>query len=127
MGASSSSRAIHWPAVLADFRRSGLTHVQFCSDRGISIHAFRHHLYRPRNSGASSIPPAAPAPASTKPTRPAFLSVHIRPAAPTVSAPVSSPSAPLELVLDGRHVLRVPAGFDADALCRLLDVLEARP
>ncbi len=133
MGTSSSSRKIDWAAVLADFRRSGLSHVRFCSDRGLSVHTFRRQLYRlrvglpprrPRGTEASSTPPAAPAPSATRAMRPVFLPVHIRPDVPpaTTLAP-----PPLELVLGGRHVLRVPAGFDADSLRRLLDVLEARP
>lgn len=123
--ASPSSREIYWSAVLADFRRSGLSHVQFCSARGLSLHSFRAWLYRlrtglpprrPRTPRTSSLPAPIATPAS-----PAFLSVHIRP--DDTSVP---PSAPLELVLDGRHLLRVPAGFDADSLRRLLDVVEAR-
>jgi hypothetical protein len=43
-----SSREIHWSAILADFRRSGLTHVEFCRLRSISIHSFRDWLYRLR-------------------------------------------------------------------------------
>ena len=31
-----SSREIYWSAILADFRRSGLTHVEFCRLRRIS-------------------------------------------------------------------------------------------
>lgn len=135
MGASSTRRKIDWPAVLADFRRSGLSHVRFCSGRGLSVHTFRRQLYRlrvglpprrPRGAGQSSTPPAGPVSPSTKATRPAFLPIHVRPDAPPVPA-LAQPPAPLELVLGGRHVLRVPAGFDADSLRRLLDVLEARP
>ena len=43
-----SSREIYWSAILADFRRSGLTHVEFCQLRRISIHSFRDWLYRLR-------------------------------------------------------------------------------
>ena len=32
-----SSREIYWSAIFADFRRSGMTHVQFCSARRISL------------------------------------------------------------------------------------------
>ncbi len=134
MGASSTRRKIDWPAILADFRRSGLSHVRFCSDRGLSVHAFRRQLYclrvglpprRPRDAGQSSTPPAGPVSPSGD-TRPAFLPVHVRPDVPPATTP-ATPPAPLELVLGGRHVLRVPAGFDADSLRRLLDILEARP
>ncbi|WP_165236162.1 IS66 family insertion sequence element accessory protein TnpA [Aquisphaera insulae] len=134
MQASSSHREIDWPAVLADFRRSGMTHVQFCSAHGLSIHAFRRQLYRLR----PGLPPRRPrahltsatrssSPAGTPAARPAFLPVHIRPAEPVISTPVATPSDPIELVLGDRHVLRVPPGFDADSLGRLLDLLEDRP
>ena len=39
-----SAQAIYWSALIADFRRSGLTHVEFCRRR-ISVHAIRHWLY----------------------------------------------------------------------------------
>ncbi|MFO0949694.1 MAG: hypothetical protein U0835_00795 [Isosphaeraceae bacterium] len=135
MGASSTRRKIDWPAVLAEFRRSGLSHVRFCSDRGLSVHTFRRQLYRlrvglpprrPRDAGQSCTPPAGPVPPSARATRPAFLPFHIRQDVSPATTP-AAPAAPLELVLGGRHVLRVPAGFDADSLRRLLDVLEARP
>lgn len=133
MQASSSHREIDWSAVLADFRRSGMTHVQFCSARRLSIHAFRRQLYRlrpglpprrPRADRTSATP--ATSPARTSAARPAFLPVHIRPAEPIISTPIAAPSNPVELVLGDRHVLRIPAGFDADSLGRLLDLLEAR-
>jgi hypothetical protein len=41
-----SSRQIYWSAIIADFHRSGLTHVQFCRVRKVSIHSFRKWLYR---------------------------------------------------------------------------------
>jgi hypothetical protein len=36
---------LHWTALLNDFRRSGLTHAEFCARRGFSLHTFRKHLY----------------------------------------------------------------------------------
>jgi len=126
-----SSREIYWSAILADFRRSGLTHVEFCQIRRIPIHSFRDWLYRlrpglpPRRSRAghtSSIP------SSTQADTPAFLPVHVRPRslAPISDHQVGQPPAPLELVLSDRPHLRVPAGFDPATLHQLLDVLEQR-
>ena len=43
-----TSREIYWSAILADFRRSGLTHVEFCRLRLISLHSFRKWLYHLR-------------------------------------------------------------------------------
>src|SRR3954447_7908395 len=105
-----SSREIYWSAVLADFRRSGMTHVQFCAARRISLHSFRTWLYRlrpglpPRRSRDSrTSPPPKPAPA--------FLPVHVRPdlAAIPAGTCLAAPAPPLELVVDDRYHLRVPA------------------
>jgi hypothetical protein len=125
-----SSREIYWSAILADFRRSGMTHVQFCSARRISLHSFRTWLYRlrpglpPRRSRA---PRTSPPPSVAD--APAFLPVHVRPVPPAIAAvaALTVPTPPLELVVDDRYHLRVPAGFDLTALHRLLDALERRP
>jgi hypothetical protein len=126
-----SSREIYWSAILADFRCSGLTHVEFCQLRRISIHSFRDWLYRLR----PGLPPRrprtdrpVPAPAPTQADTPAFLPVHVRPRspAPIAAHQVAQPPAPLELVLSDRAHLRVPAGFDPATLHQLLDVLEQR-
>jgi hypothetical protein len=50
-----TSREIYWSAILADFRRSGLTHVEFCRLRRISLHSFRKWLYQLR----PGLPPKA--------------------------------------------------------------------
>jgi hypothetical protein len=126
-----SSREIYWSAILADFRRSGLTHVEFCQLRRISIHSFRDWLYRlrpglpPRRSRSDR---PASAPSSNQANTPAFLPVHVRPRSPACIADhqVAPPPAPLELVLSDRAHLRVPAGFDPATLHQLLDVLEQR-
>jgi hypothetical protein len=126
-----SSREIYWSAILADFRRSGLTHVEFCRLRDISIHSFRDWLYRLR----PGLPPCRPRAAHTSPDSaltqadpPAFLPVHVRPRSlePIVAHQVAQPPAPLELVLSDRTHLRVPVGFDPATLHQLLDVLEER-
>jgi hypothetical protein len=128
-----SSREIYWSAILADFHRSGLTHVEFCRLRRVSIHSFRDWLYRLR----PGLPPrrprtdrTAPAPSSTQAGTPAFLPVHVlhgpRSAAPIPDHRVAQPPAPLELILSDRAHLRVPAGFDPATLHQLLDVLEQR-
>lgn len=123
-----TSREIYWSAVLADFRRSGLTHVRFCQSRRISIHSFRAWLYRLR----PGLPPRrsqTPAPAPDRAGTPAFLPVLVRPQSSEVVAdPHIPPSHPtLELILGDRCRLRVPVGFDPATLDQLLDVLERRP
>ena len=126
-----SSREIYWSAILADFRRSGMTHVQFCSSRRISLHSFRTWLYRLR----PGLPPrrhahrrTSPPPSPPSPTRPPSCRSMSVPS-PRRSPPssVARPPPPLELVVGDRCHLRVPAGFDPAALHRLLDALEERP
>jgi hypothetical protein len=127
-----SSREIYWSAILADFRRSGMTHVQFCSARRISLHSFRTWLYRLR----PGLPPRRPrAPRTSPPPKPvaadppAFLPVHVRPGPPAIAAvaPLIAPTPLLELAVGDGYHLRVPSGFDPAALHQLLDVLEERP
>jgi hypothetical protein len=53
-----------WLAVIGDFRRSGLTQVDFCHRRGISVWALRYRLYHrlapaTDSSAASSAPRAS--------------------------------------------------------------------
>jgi hypothetical protein len=119
-----SSRQIYWSAIIADFHRSGLTHVQFCRARKVSIHSFRKWLYR-------RPAPASPAKAGrpSLPAAPLFLPVHVRPEpAPITGERSADPSPPpLELVVDHGRCLRIPVGFDPATLGRVLDLLEARP
>jgi hypothetical protein len=128
-----SSCEIYWSAILADFRRSGLTHVEFCRLRHISIHSFRDWLYRlrpglPPRRSRSDRPTPAPSSASNQSNTPDFLPVHVRPrsAAPIAGHQATQPRASLELVLSDRAHLRIPAGFDPATLHQLLDVLEQR-
>jgi hypothetical protein len=119
-----SSRQLYWSAIIADFHRSGLTHVQFCHLRKISIHSFRNWLYRPS-------PSASPAKAdrSSLPAAPLFLPVHVRPEPAPVpdERQADTLPPPLELVVDHVRYLRIPVGFDPTTLRRLLDLLETRP
>ena len=80
---SLTSREIYWSAILADFRRSGLTHVEFCRLRRLSLHSFRKWLYHlrpglpPKATRSRSQTSAVPAPQTTT-TTPRFLPVHVR-------------------------------------------------
>ena len=50
--------------------------------------------------------------------RSALVSVRVKPDRP------KQPPAPIELVLSGGKILRVPGGFDADHLRRLIEAVE---
>jgi hypothetical protein len=128
---SLSPRHDYWSAVVAQFHRSGMTQVDFCRTRHLSINSFRQWLYRLRHSA-----PAAdrrrtrisisPKPALARPENLAFLPVHIRPerspsdhSRQDVVAPL-----PLEVVLSHDRRVRIPVGFDPATLRQLLEVLE---
>ena len=110
---------LRWNALLNDFRRSGLTHTEFCQRRGISIHSFRKRLYR------APIPKPTPAnPLSSDGTAPHFLPVTILPD-PIPAAPASR--QPLELLLNHGRRIAVAPGFDPQTLRQLITVVEERP
>ena len=125
-------RERYWSAVIADFRRSGLTQAEFCRRRHVSIHSFRTRLYSPRHRlpslGAAAIlstpPPSTPA----RSAAPSFLPVHVRPTASVAIAhrDISQSPATLELVFGDEHLVRIPVDFDPVTLGRLLDLLESR-
>ncbi|MFO0952968.1 MAG: hypothetical protein U0835_17810 [Isosphaeraceae bacterium] len=105
---------IPWRQVFDDQRRSGLTQGEFCRRLGLSLHAFRKHLYAPH--------PAPPAAAPSPADRPRLVPVTLV-ADPT--APQSPPPAdPLVLILGGRRRIAVAPGFDAATLRRLIEAIE---
>jgi hypothetical protein len=107
-----------WDALLGDFRRSGLTHAEFCRCRGISIHSFRKHLSQKPASNPTH--PDLPAAAGVAPR---FVPVTILPdPAPTGVRP----RPPLELILPDGRTIAVAPGFDPRTLRRLIDTLEGR-
>jgi hypothetical protein len=109
---------LRWNALLSDFRRSGLTHAEFCRRRGISIHSFRKHLYQ-----SSSPKPTRPDLPNTASVDHQFLPVTILPD----PAPASAVShQPLELILPNRRRIAVAPGFDPATLRQLIDIVEER-
>jgi hypothetical protein len=110
---------LRWNALLNDFRRSGLTHAEFCRRRGISIHSFRKRLYR------SPAPKPTPVnPRSSDSTAAHFVPVTILP------DPIPSTAAsrqPLELLLNSGRRIAVAPGFDPQTLRQLIAAVEERP
>ena len=80
---------IPWRQVFDDQRRSGLTQAEFCRRLGLSLHAFRKHLYVPSPAPGAEPTHAAPSPAD----RPRLVPVTLiaDPIAPESS---SSPPPP---------------------------------
>ena len=110
---------LRWNALLNEFRRSGLTHAEFCQRRGISIHSFRKRLYQ--------VPTPKPTPANHLASDVAtshFLPVTIL---PDPIPAIAASRAPLELLLDKGRRIAVAPGFDPLTLRQLIAVVEERP
>ena len=112
-----------WRRVLQQWRRSGLTGRDFCAERGLtepSFYAWKREIAKRDQETAAAVPAAtrvsAAPPVAAPAILPAFVAVTLDPS--TASA------AALEVVTAHGRVLRVRAGFDADALRQLLAVLE---
>ena len=111
---------LRWNAILNDFRRSGLTHAEFCRLREIPLHTFRKHLNQART------PKSGSSPGNGRPSSIAdhhFIPVTLLPD-PTPTVRVSRPH--LELVRpDGRRTAIAP-GIDSETLRRVIAVVEER-
>lgn len=112
----------YWRRLLGQWRRSGMTGRDFCARHSLSEPSFyawkreiaqRDHEVQTRTKATTRV--SGPRRGRT-PALPAFVPV-------TLDAPPSA-TDPLEVVLTRGRVVRVPAGFDADALRQLLAVLE---
>jgi transposase len=86
-----------WVERLARFAQGGLSPAQFCAQEGVSLPAF--YSWKRRLAGETSGTGTQPAPAADH--GPRLLPVRLQP-----------PGSPLELVLPGGAVLRIPAGSD---------------
>lgn len=100
-----------WQAEVELWRVSGQKLSAWARERNISRDALEYWKRR--------IPVAMP----SAPSRSPLTLIPIRPA-----LPAASDTAPIELVDDARPGLRIrlPIGFDAISLARVLDLLESR-
>ena len=109
-----------WAKRVSRWRDSGLSAREFAAETGINASSLNHwawKLGRGDDGGANGRDRPAPAAPASK-----IGWVEVVPA--PEKAPAASPF--LELVVDARRTVRVPPNFDADALRRLLAVIEAR-
>ena len=88
-----------WKHHLEQWQASGLSQVEYCRKHGLNIKSFRYHK---RRSSKSSL-----------------CLVEVPLAAPIYPLP-----KPLSLAVSPRYTIHIEAGFDADTLCRLLEVLD---
>jgi hypothetical protein len=102
----------YWRTMVRQWRQSGRTARDFCAEHNLSeasFYAWRRTIAERDQEPTSAVSPA--------------LFVPVRLTAPT--AP--DQSATLEVVLGAGRVLRVPPGFDAATLRRLLGILQEAP
>jgi hypothetical protein len=111
-----------WAKRVERWRESGLTAKEFSAEIGIKSHSLTYWAWK---LGAAAKAEKAQRSEPEKPSEPERLEwVEVATPRPDTSDSMSAPTA-LELVV-GRATVRVPPRFDAAALGRLLDVLEAR-
>jgi len=116
-----------WAKRVERLADSGLTAKEFAAEIGVNVNTLSGWRWRLSNGGAARRPARSV---------PAFLEVVAGlgagggSAASLVAKPLTATSAdvaePLELILRGGHRVHVPVHFDAAALRRLVDALEAR-
>lgn len=97
--AESEEKRRLWKHHLEQWKASGLSQVEYCSKHELNIKSFRYHK---RRSGKS-----------------ALCLVEVPLAAPIYPVP-----NPISLAVGPRYTIRIEAGFDADTLRRLLEVLD---
>lgn len=107
-GRPATPREREMRALVSDWRSSGQPLTAFARDRGVTPATLSWWRWALRRRAQARRSPA--------PT--AFVGVEV------VDAPVAAKPLPFEVVLRGRRVVRVPAGFDAVELARLLGALE---
>jgi len=109
-----------WKKRIEQWAQSGLTAKEFAEEAGVNVHTLRQWKWllssekTPRPTVANAV------------EAPSFVEVVV-PRQAGHWAPVSRPTAPpLELVMPGGVVVRIPSSFDADTLRRVVDVLGGR-
>jgi len=114
---SQASTDFRWRGLINDFQRSGLTHVEFCRLRAISLHTFRKRLYGQKALAPGLERKAEPVP--PEPTR--FVPVTLTPNGDLLPVPRADP---LAILLPGGWRIVVGEGFDPETLRRLIDAIE---
>lgn len=112
MGKASEAQRRHWEETLAAWRRSGEPLSSWARRRGVSRDALEYWKRR--------LPGESPGTGRGKATALKLIPV-------AAAAPLAPTGGALELAIgrDGWRIV-VPADFDAAALARLLDVVDAR-
>jgi len=116
---SNDTRGI-WEKRVEHWAKSGLTANQFAAKIGVNVHTLKYWKYRlSERSGQTS------SKAGADRTAPSFIEL-VMPAQASVAAAEGPAVKPLEVVLRGDVVVRVPSDFDVALLRRVVDALGGR-
>lgn len=107
-----------WAKRVERWQASDLTAKEFAAEIGVNPRTLSHWKWMLSKGGAST----SRRPTKSKKDRSTPEVVSFTELA--IQAPPRASS--IEVVVDARRVVRVDSSFDADALARVLDVLEAR-
>jgi hypothetical protein len=117
--------AAQWARIIRDWEASGLTHADFCHDRGLSLGSFRYWRYKlDRSNGLKRLDRATDG--LGRPLHdgagPQFVPVRLTAPAPEASiAP-----RPIEVLLAAGQRVAVSPGFDSQTLQQVVAALEDR-
>lgn len=111
MGKASKGPAQDWRGHIEQYLGGGLSRREYCQRHQLALSTFDYWRRRLRKEGA---------PATSSSSR-ALEVVRVEVDMASVVG-----SAPLELVVGNGRMIRIPAGFDAGTLERLLVVLEGQ-
>jgi hypothetical protein len=119
--------AAHWARINRDWEASGLTQVEFCRVRGLSLGSFRYWRYKPdRSNGLERLDQATDG--LGRPlrdgARPRFVPVTLTAAVPPE---VAIAPRPIEILLAAGQRVAVGPGFDSQTLQQVVAALEDRP
>jgi len=109
-----------WAKRVERWKDSGLTAKEYAAEVGVNAHSLVWWKWRLSST-------AAPTSKAARAPRRAKRSSEGASALTFIELPAATGAEPLEILLPSSLRVRVPAGFDATALRRLLDVLVARP
>jgi hypothetical protein len=116
-------RRAHWQALLATWRRSGLSQAEFCRRHELAPGTFAWWKHTLRREAAAQGGAKRPAPARTV-VAPAFVPVRVVAAPPTPPRPSAPADAVLEIVLARGRLVRVRGRVDAPWLAAVVAALE---
>ena len=101
-----------WKMVLQTFKSSNLSIHQFCKQEGLAEWAF--YSWRRKLIGRQPQKSVSP---TTTPDNPAFIEVPV----------INQRLQPLELVLKGGHILKIPSGIDQGTINKVFSALKETP